>query len=187
MANPIQTPLVFNEIVSQQEARAQGLRWYFTGKPCKYGHIAERGVSHGVCRECNRLTGSNADKRVYRAEWAKQNKEKLQAYLKKYRAEKKDKLTAQIREWKKAHPKSHAEHKKRQSEGRRQRMIAKAGRPQPDACEICSKATDTLCFDHCHQTEEFRGWLCQQCNTALGMVQDSPEILRRLAAYLERS
>lgn len=31
-----------------------------------------------------------------------------------------------------------------------------------------------------------RGILCEDCNHALGKVRDSPEILRRLASYLER-
>jgi hypothetical protein len=32
------------EIISRAEAKARGLTRYFTGKPCKYGHIAERYV-----------------------------------------------------------------------------------------------------------------------------------------------
>lgn len=35
-------------------ARAAGLIRYFTGKPCKYGHIAERFVGTRSCVECNR-------------------------------------------------------------------------------------------------------------------------------------
>ena len=43
------------EIITRQEAIAQGLRHYFTGKPCKNGHVAPRHVSGpGVCTECNR-------------------------------------------------------------------------------------------------------------------------------------
>lgn len=37
------------------EAIAAGKKWYFTGEPCIYGHIADRLVSNGKCRECNRL------------------------------------------------------------------------------------------------------------------------------------
>lgn len=42
-------------IISRAEARKLGLRHYFTGKPCKHGHIAQRFVSRWICVECNRL------------------------------------------------------------------------------------------------------------------------------------
>ena len=43
------------DIITRKEAKAQGLPRYFTGKPCKHGHIAERQTSKGVCEECHRL------------------------------------------------------------------------------------------------------------------------------------
>jgi hypothetical protein len=41
-------------IISRDEARALGLKRFFTGKPCKYGHVAERHVASCKCRECHR-------------------------------------------------------------------------------------------------------------------------------------
>jgi hypothetical protein len=41
-------------IISRDEAKALGLKRYFTGEPCKHGHIAERYVSSGDCLECGR-------------------------------------------------------------------------------------------------------------------------------------
>lgn len=43
----------------------------------------------------------------------------------------------------------------------------------------------TLNVDHNHETGIVRGLLCQNCNLVLGQAQDNPEILRRLADYLE--
>jgi len=42
------------DIISRKEAKAQGLKHYFTGKPCKHGHIAQRLTSKGICMDCNR-------------------------------------------------------------------------------------------------------------------------------------
>lgn len=39
--------------VSRREARLAGLSRYFTGRPCKRGHLAERRLSTGHCVECN--------------------------------------------------------------------------------------------------------------------------------------
>ena len=42
------------KIISRKEAKARGLTRYFTGKPCKHGHIAERDTGAGRCVEYNR-------------------------------------------------------------------------------------------------------------------------------------
>jgi len=63
-----------------------------------------------------------------------------------------------------------------------------AGRPRPSACEVCNEANQyvgPVHFDHCHATGAFRGWLCVRCNHTLGKVGDNPQLLRKLAAYLE--
>ena len=43
------------KLVSYAEAKALRLTKYFTGKPCKYGHIAERNAANRACLECQRL------------------------------------------------------------------------------------------------------------------------------------
>ena len=42
------------DIISRKDAIAQNLSHYFTGLPCKYGHIAKRNI-YAQCMECNRL------------------------------------------------------------------------------------------------------------------------------------
>jgi hypothetical protein len=41
-------------IISRAEAKALGLKRFFTGKPCKHGHVAERRVGNYACVECDR-------------------------------------------------------------------------------------------------------------------------------------
>lgn len=38
--------------ISRKEAKARGQTHYYTGKPCKYGHIGKRFVSTGQCHAC---------------------------------------------------------------------------------------------------------------------------------------
>lgn len=40
------------KIVTRMEAAKSGLNRFFTGKPCRNGHIAERYVINGTCVEC---------------------------------------------------------------------------------------------------------------------------------------
>lgn len=66
------------------------------------------------------------------------------------------------------------------------RQEAEARRPKPECCDVCG-AIDDIHFDHCHQRGIFRGWLCHACNTVLGLLNDDPNRLRMLTAYLERT
>lgn len=43
------------EIITLQEARRLGLKFYFTGVPCKNGHVCERIVNRRACLECHRI------------------------------------------------------------------------------------------------------------------------------------
>ncbi len=57
------------------EARSAGLKRYFTGHACKYGHIAERFVSSRKCVVCSLKTKSD---------WAADNKSRVSQYNKTY-------------------------------------------------------------------------------------------------------
>jgi hypothetical protein len=58
-------------------------------------------------------------------------------------------------------------------------------------CYICTITVEetkegTLCLDHCHTTGRVRGFLCNKCNTALGLFKDNTENLLRAIQYLEK-
>jgi hypothetical protein len=64
-------------------------------------------------------------------------------------------------------------------------------RPCPENCECCgipfreTKTHHGACFDHNHQTGAFRGWLCNDCNIALGRLGDCREGVQRMLGYLD--
>lgn len=51
-------------------------------------------------------------------------------------------------------------------------------------CEICSNDVERLVVDHDHSTGDFRGILCDRCNTGLGNFKDSPQLLINAIGYL---
>jgi hypothetical protein len=65
------------------------------------------------------------------------------------------------------------------------RLHKTVGQPSP-SCEICHRIGRVV-LDHDHATNEFRGWLCRECNTSLGNLGDDVAGLRRALAYLERT
>ncbi|WPJ68504.1 hypothetical protein OMDBNIEC_00018 [Salmonella phage STP-SP5] len=42
------------EIITRDEAKERGLKYYFTGKPCAKGHVSERKTVDGYCITCDR-------------------------------------------------------------------------------------------------------------------------------------
>jgi hypothetical protein len=59
-----------------------------------------------------------------------------------------------------------------------------ATKPRSETCEICGDPANTF-FDHCHCCEQFRGWLCGDCNSVLGFIHDDPDRLEGIREYLE--
>lgn len=63
---------------------------------------------------------------------------------------------------------------------------------QGNACAICKSASPggrrtQWSVDHDHTTLEVRGLLCINCNTGIGMLQDSAEIVAAALEYLNRT
>lgn len=56
-----------------------------------------------------------------------------------------------------------------------------------NVCDICATKTDTMHVDHNHKTSKVRGYLCGSCNRGIGLLKDSPEVLRLAAEYLEKN
>ncbi len=60
---------------------------------------------------------------------------------------------------------------------------------QEGCCAICKEDIKLIdsAIDHNHDTGEFRGVLCKQCNRALGMFKDNYEILISASEYLKNN
>lgn len=69
--------------ITRAEAKALGLKRYFTGEPCIYGHIEERHVCDFQCLECGRIKARGFRKkhstryRLYTKRWIRDNPDKI--------------------------------------------------------------------------------------------------------------
>jgi len=71
---------IIMDIITRQEAKEQGLPFYFTGKNCKHGHVASRRTSTGYCEECCdiKYKTNRQDKEYLRKEYERGKRWKLE-------------------------------------------------------------------------------------------------------------
>jgi hypothetical protein len=95
---------------NRKEAKAQGLKTYFTGKPCKRGGIAERNLNGDcLCDKCaialkQSKAGYAKTNPHKREEWALKNPEKIKAYKQVYQEKNKTEQAERIRTWRRNNP-----------------------------------------------------------------------------------
>lgn len=82
------------ETMTRQQAKEAGLTRYFTGKPCKHGHVAERRMSDG-CVVC-------AD--LHARAWQAANPDKVKAKSRAYHRKNADIRSEKFRQWREANP-----------------------------------------------------------------------------------
>ena len=98
------------KIIARKDALAQGLKRYYTGKPCKHGHVDYRSTSNGCCLECARI--KTAMYKEMNPDWAR-----------KYRQENKENLREYNREWGRANKEKVREYSRRSREKNRSERI----------------------------------------------------------------
>jgi 5-methylcytosine-specific restriction endonuclease McrA len=80
---------------SWSEAKLTGAAKYFTGRPCKLGHVAERYASTGQCVNCISS---------YSAKWDAANPEKRRKITKNWHRKNRSSVNATMRKWYDADP-----------------------------------------------------------------------------------
>lgn len=158
-------------------AKSKGQLLYFTGTPCKHGHLTDRRTATGKCVECERLGQLTDKQKEYHRKLKKT--EKYRSMARKYRSSIYG--TVKYRE------QSRATHLKRTyniTPETFQLMVQE----QNGLCKICAVQFDNNilpCVDHCHETGAIRGVLCKLCNQLLGFSRDNTTTLQRAIEYLK--
>jgi len=179
---------------TQAEALESGQRYFFTGKPCKNGHISQRVIdikkqgAKNECFECRSLRNKNQRASNREATEAFNAERRSPVFKKKenarrrekYRSDKKYKDRIKSQQFKRRYGIDLSEY---------QSLLKK----QNDLCAICkvnigkSRYKRDLAVDHDHRLGTVRGLLCTNCNTMLGYLQDDPKRCIKAASYLEKS
>ena len=83
------------DLISRSEAREQGLMFYFTGKACKYNHIAKRRVANGWCYICEQRINSSPQSTQRKRDHYRKNRNRYARMRREYYAKNRDKILTQ--------------------------------------------------------------------------------------------
>jgi len=103
-------------VISRTDAISQGLPRYFTGKPCKSGHTAERFVANRTCCVCadksfKHWYSGHSETHLQRVtDWRNRNPHKVDATRQKWASDNPDKVRQSSKSWKRANPAKVAQH-----------------------------------------------------------------------------
>ena len=124
---------------------------------------------------------------AYQRAYGKANKDKLSDYHKSYYQKNKDAMNSQSRAYYHANREEILVQQRTTKFGLASSEYDKLLTNQGGACAICGTEPNgrALAVDHNHDTGLVRGLLCHHCNTAIGLLDDSPERLIRAIEYLE--
>jgi hypothetical protein len=176
------------EIISIKEAKAEGSKWYFTGKPCVNGHVDKRTTSNNTCHSC-----SKSSCKKYRDDDPKRHSDSNKAWYNKVKLDPvfKEKFKQQRDlSYRSMSPSDRAK-KGWNSYGN---LTGLREYPENSLCECCGNPETVktkegilkwLSLDHDHVTLEFRGWICQRCNHLAGKSVKQIDVICDVKSYLE--
>ena len=138
----------------------------------------DRGKIRNNCKKCAYVSTLN---------WRNKNRDKLAIQRKKYKIKHKEKLTPKDRiRNNRLYHKNYRFKRIEKIYGLNKNQLEALRQKQNNVCAICYRVDvkKDLCVDHNHKTGAVRGLLCQRCNTAIGLLGDSPETLQGAIDYL---
>lgn len=102
------------KIISRKEAKVKNLKHYFTGKPCKRGHVTKRRTSSGSCLECDEVYRErHRDSHLIASKnWRDKNKEYDSLYHKEHYQQNKEHKKKLSKLWKQNNAEHYSEQQK---------------------------------------------------------------------------
>lgn len=162
-------------------------------------HFCKRTVNkdglQGTCRECSRAKDQkryweNPEKRRASAlEYYWENREEVLKNKQEDHKNNPEKRRATSRKHYLKNPGRYRERNLESAFGLSLEGYGKMVSDQNGVCAICNSPPapgKILCVDHNHATGKLRGLLCTNCNTALGLLKESPATAESLIRYIKK-
>lgn len=133
------------QIIPRAVAKERGLTRYFSGNPCKQGHLAERYTGGGSCAECLKISGKRPERILYERKYYKKNRARVLERSRKYHERNRERGVENAKRWSAENPERRREisnnYKVRrrsvESEGMTTAEVAAWKRGREKTCHYC--------------------------------------------------
>jgi hypothetical protein len=170
-------------IISRAEAKAQNLKWYFTGKPCNRGHVDKRLVHNCGCKGCAQISAkkfytNNADQIKQKVkDWIGNNPEK-------YKAQNNNpKKLAANKQWAKDNPELSSQIGKNWKNNNKEHVEAYNEQYRADNSELINARSKQWRKDNPHKVMEYHDSRKERIKVATPRWADNDKIRE---IYIER-
>jgi len=189
---------------SAKDAELIGSRFFFTGKPCKRGHVTPRYTKASTCVQCQRVL--NIKREDLDLSRVNKKAERHHARRTAYEAGQTTYTPAEpckhghMLRWVSTNNCVQCDTDARQRHkisGKLSRIKKEYGLNKDQyfalvakhngRCAVCMEQPESnfsLHIDHCHDTGSVRGLLCQQCNQGIGLFKENPSLMQAAINYL---
>lgn len=150
------------------------------------------------CKECSAKSSSewrmkNREDILEKSrKWYENNKEKRTKQINEYYIKNKEYLITASKKWSEANKdriRKNSERHRIKRMGISEEEYMKMFLLQNGKCAICEihqkDIPKNFSIDHCHETGEVRGLLCNNCNAGIGFLKDDVELVKSAVKYLE--
>ncbi len=111
-------------VITRSQAKTLGVKRYFTGNPCRYGHNCERYVNGYNCIECEQISSKSQERAEYLKNYAAENFLNLKIYMLDWKSQNGHKKKASDKRYKQNNPEAvYASNRKRQI-AKKQRTVS---------------------------------------------------------------
>lgn len=162
---------------------------------CYHGSMLQTSCGHETKRVIKTLCEA-----CYAKDWRERHPGQANANAKRFREAHPDRVLASTNKWRDANPDKVREYQRR-ADAKRDRGIANKDMwrykstaeeyerlyySQLGVCAICELPDRfRLSVDHDHNTGKIRGLLCRKCNSGIGLLKDSYELIMKAAHYIK--
>ena len=126
---------------------------------------------------------------LYQREYRQQNKKKISVLKKQYYQQNRETLLKKSKQYQSTRKEHNKDYRLKRCFGISLEEYNRKLQLQEFQCAIChihqDELTLSLSVDHNHKTNQIRGLLCNNCNTAIGRLKENPEYFKNAVEYLD--
>lgn len=113
------------KVIDRETSKIKGLKHFFTGEKCGYGHLSPRFVSSGGCVECSKSRANRRRREIaeYQKQYREQTRKKRLKYHKEYYQANAEQIKQQNAKYRQHHEEYYSEYNKQYYDKNKRKLL----------------------------------------------------------------